>query len=307
MGQRPLLIRLTGLTGVLCISFAAIFVREAAVDATTITVFRALYALPLLGLAWVVVRQRDGRDRRARALAFASGLILAIDLTAFHHAIEAIGAGLGTVLANTQVMFVGVAAWLVWRERPSRVALWGVPAVLIGVALLSGLGQDDAYGDDPVTGVLYGLVAGVAYAGFLLVFRASNRRHFAPTPGPLLDATLGTAVGGLVLGLFAADFSLVPEWPAHGWLIAMGALVQTLGWLFIAFALPRLPALDTSVLLLVQPVAAILWARLIFAETLSPLQGIGVLVVLAGVLVVSLKGSVQPASVPLPRPVTADP
>ena len=47
-------------------------------------------------------------------------------------------------------------------------------------------------------------------------------------------------------------------------------------------------------MLLVQPVAALLWARLIFSESLSSLQGIGVAIVLAGVLVVSLRASVAP-------------
>ncbi len=291
--REPLVVRLVAVAGVLGISFAAILARAASVAPATTSFFRTFYALPLLAAVWLWGRRRDHRPAAARAAAFGAGLFLAVDLTLWHRSIELIGAGLATVLANTQVVFVGLAAWIVWRERPTTLARWAVPGVLVGVALLSGLGRDDAYGDDPLAGVLFGVGAGIAYAGFLLVFRGSNRRHLAPTAGPLLDATAGAAVGSLVAGLFDSNFSLAPSWPEHGWLLLLALVAQTIGWLFIAQAIPRLPALETSVLLLVQPVASILWARLIFDETLSPVQGMGVLVVLAGVLLLTRRGSVE--------------
>jgi drug/metabolite transporter (DMT)-like permease len=290
---RTLFIRIIGAVGVLCISFSAIFFREAGVAPATATFFRALYAVPLLGLIWLAIRRRDTRPPGARVLAFASGVLLALDLTLWHRTVELIGAGLGTVLGNSQVIFVGLAAWFVWKEKPSRIAVWSLPAMVLGVALLSGLGRDDAYGEDPLRGVLFGVMTGVAYAGFLIVFRASNRRHLVPTPGPLLDATLGAVVGGLIAGMLASDFSFEPSWPAHGWLLAMALLIQVMGWLLISFALPRLAALETSLLLLIQPVAALLWARLIFSETLSPIQGAGVVIVLAGIVTLSLRGTVE--------------
>ncbi len=285
--------RLTALAGVLCISFSAIFVRLADVSPDTATLFRVLYALPFLGLAWLAVRSRDRRSGPARLLAFASGVLLAFDLTVFHHSIALIGAGLATVLASTQVVFVGIAAWILHRERPSRAAFVVVPLVFAGVALISGLGRSDSYGSDPVRGALLGLLAGIAYGTFLLVFRASNRRHLAPTSGPLLDATAGAVLGSLVLGALFGELALSPAWPAHGWLVALAVVAQTAGWLLIAVALPRLPALDTSVLLLIQPAAAIIWAYLIFTEQLSLIQWLGVLVVLVGILILSLRGIVE--------------
>ena len=63
---------------------------------------------------------------------------------------------------------------------------------------------------------------------------------------------------------------------------------QVIGWLFIATALPRLPAVETSVLLLVQPVFAIAWGIMFFAERQSLVQWIGSAIVLAGVTVLSI-------------------
>ncbi len=66
-----------------------------------------------------------------------------------------------------------------------------------------------------------------------------------------------------------------------------------IGWLFISYALPRLPALETSVQLLVQPMLTILWARLILGEYLSTLQWLGVALVLGGVGYLSIRGTVE--------------
>jgi drug/metabolite transporter (DMT)-like permease len=82
------------------------------------------------------------------------------------------------------------------------------------------------------------------------------------------------------------------SWPAHGWLIVIGVVAQSFGWLLIAFALPRLPALETSILILAQPMLAIVWARLIFDERLSGVQFAGVALVLGGLVLVSGRSTV---------------
>ncbi len=284
--------RLIGLAGIAIISFSAIFVRLADVSPTTAAFFRAAYAWPVLFVLARLVRNQDRRDSRARWMAFGSGLLLAADLICWHHAIDAIGAGLGTVLGNTQIVFVGIAAWLLHRERPTRLALITVPLVFAGVALVSGLGRPGAYGDDPVAGVTYGLLTGIFYGSFLLVFRASNR-GLSPVAGPLFEVTCGVLVGTAAFGVFEPGFSLALSWPAHGWLLALAIGCQVVGWLFISYALPRLAALETSVQLLVQPMLTVLWGRLIFAENLSGLQWMGVTLVLSGVGLLAVRGTVH--------------
>ena len=284
---------LAAVAGVISISFSAIFMRLASPSPATGAFWRAAYALPLLVAAWLTVRSRDDRNRRARLLAFGAGWFLAVDLNLWQMSIDRIGAGLAVVLANVQVVVVGGLAWLLHRERPTVAALAVVPVVLVGVALISGLGRSDAYGSDPILGTLFGLGAALAYAGFLLLFRQSNRRFLAPAWGPILDATAGTAAGSLALAVLDPGFSLAFAWPQHGWLIALGVLIQAIGWTLITIALPRLAALETSVVLLLQPMLAIVWARLVFAEALSPLQWTGVAVVLGGILVLAVRGTVE--------------
>ena len=276
------MIRVLALLGLLIISFSAVFVRLASVSPVTATFFRALYAVPILIPIVALRRARDRRSKAEHRLAFASGLILAADLTLWHESIALVGAGLGTVIANVQVVFVAIAAWLIHGERPAPRTIWMIGLVLGGVVLTSGLARHDAYGSNPVLGAAVGLLAGVCYAAFLLVFRASNR-SLAPVWGPLFESTIGTVAGALVCALADRRFTLMPPASSQIWLVLLAVCSQVIGWGLISIALPRLPAVETSVMLLLQPVITVMWGVLIFSERLSPLQWIGSAVVLAGV------------------------
>jgi len=278
----------TALAGILTISLSAILVRLAAAPPSTAAFLRSAYAVPLLWLVWFLTRREDRRTRVERGKAFTAGLFLAIDLVLWHRAIGMIGAGPATVLANTQVIFVGIAAWILYRERPSRRVLTAIPIVFAGVVLISGLGRPDAHGSDPIAGTIYGLLAGITYSVFLVLLRASNR-NLSPPAGPFLDVTLGAALGSFVWGTLDGSLQLGIEPSAHLWLLVLALVPHSCGWLMITAALPRLPSVETSVLLLLQPMVTVLLALLIFGEWLSWLQWCGVALVLAGIARLSLR------------------
>lgn len=291
---------LMGGLGAIAIAFSGILVRLSAVSPTTSAVFRCAYALPILYVLARRERRRAGplaADRRRRALA--AGLAFAVDLVAWHSAIAVVGAGLATVLANVQVVFVGVVAWVALGERPPRATVTAVPVMLAGVTLISGAIGAGAYGDRPGLGAALGLLAAAAYAGFLLLLRDANRdqRHRAAV---LFDATLVGGLGAAVAGLASGTVDLVPAWPAHGWLAVLALNSQVVGWLLITSALPRLPAVVTSVLLLLQPVGAVLLGMVLLGEAPSAWQLAGVGLVLVG-LVVATAGNTRRRAPPRDR------
>ncbi len=286
--RRPLL--LAGL-GAACISASAILVKLAATGAATTAFYRCLLALPLLvALAVAEQRRRGPRQLAVRGGAFVAGLLLAVDLVLWNHAIAEVGAGIATVLGNLQVLFVALAAWMLFGERPGRKFLIALPVVLGGVVLVSGLIGNTTGGTHPLAGIGYGLGTSVAYAAFLLILRRTS----AETPhvaGPLAEVTAGAALGSLLLGLAFGGLQLHIPWPSFGWLLLLSVSSQTIGWLLITSSLPRLPAAISSLTLLLQPAAAMFLAAIVLAERPTLIQIAGAVVVCAGVLAVSLTAS----------------
>jgi drug/metabolite transporter (DMT)-like permease len=275
---------LTATLGAACISSSAILVTLADVGPVTTAFFRCALALPVLVPLAVLEQRRLGpRLPASRAYAMLAGLFLAIDLVLWNHAIGDVGAGVATVLGNLQVLFVGVVAWIVLRERPDRRFLVMLPIVLAGVVLVSGMLGGHGSGLHPVAGIGFGVGTSAAYACFLLILRTTSgqTRHVA---GQLADATFGATVGAVVIGLITGGLQLDIPWPSFGWLLILALLSQTVGWLLITSALPQLPAAISSLLLLLQPAAAMVLADIVLSERPTLVQVGGAVMVCLGVL-----------------------
>jgi drug/metabolite transporter (DMT)-like permease len=301
--RRPVL---TAILGAACISSSAILVTLAHAGAVTTAFYRCALALPVLvPLAVLEQRKLGRRPWASRRTALVAGFFLAVDLVLWNHAIADVGAGVATVLGNLQVVFVAAFAWLVLRERPERRYLVLLPVVLAGVVLVSGMIGGHQPGLHPLAGVGYGIATSAAYACFLLTMRSTGTQtpHVA---GQLADATIGAAVGAVILALPFGGLHLALSWPSLGWLLLLAILSQTLGWLLITSSLPRLPAAVSSLLLLLQPAAALVLAGIVLHELPTLLQVAGALLVCLGVLALTWSppsrgrgGSPAQASVPV--------
>ena len=167
--------------GAACISCSAILVTLAGTAAATTAFFRCLLALPVLAVLALIEQRRHGRRRgqgpaRARCVA---GLLLAVDLVLWNHAIAEVGAGIATVLGNLQLAFVAGAAWLLFGERPGRRFLFVLPVVMAGVVLVSGLADGGGVRHHALAGIIYGIGTSVAYAGVPAHLAAYLDRHRA--------------------------------------------------------------------------------------------------------------------------------
>jgi drug/metabolite transporter (DMT)-like permease len=295
--RSPLL--LAGL-GAACISASAILVKLAATGTATAAFYRCFLALPVLAVLALIEQRRLGRRRlAARGGACVAGLFLGVDLVLWNHAIAEVGAGIATVLGNLQVLFVTLAAWAVWRERPGRRVLVALPVVMAGVVLVSGLVGGAAGGGHPLAGIGFGVATSAAYATFLLILRrtSAGARQVA---GPLADATAGAAASALLVGALFGGLQFGVGWVSFGWLLLLATTSQTIGWLLITSSLPRLPAAISALTLLLQPAATLLLAYAVLGERPSLIQAAGAAVVCCGVLAVA-RSAPQPATAGSPE------
>ncbi len=294
-------IMLVALFGAMLLSFAPLLYIRSDTSPVTGAFFRMLYALPILiFLVWYLNRD-DPRGIRNRDSAFSAGLLLAIDFCGYHSAIDYIGSGIATLIVSSQVVIVTLVSWWMFGERPNRMIVFALPMVMLGLILISGIWDDEPYGDDPIKGVVGGIVAAIFYSSFLILYRFSNRIQ-APSVNLQLDATAGAAMGLLIAGIMPLsrldiepiDFSF--NWPGHGWIILLAASCQVIGWIAITYALPRLPAAHTSFAILLQPVLTILWGVIILSENPSIQQIGGMSLIFAAIIAVTMFGTAQTTS-----------
>ena len=286
------------LTGGTIISFAPILYIVSESNALTGAFFRMFYALPFLGLYIWYRGSEDPRDFNTRLIAIGAGIIFSLDFASYHSAVNWIGTGIGTLIGNSQVLIVTLMSWWLFGERPNRYIIFSLPIVMIGLLLVSGIWDEEPYGAYPVRGVVAGILTAIFYSGFLIVYRFANK-DLAPAANLQFDSTAGCALGLLVLGLLPLqalyvepiDFQL--SWPMHGWLLLLAILSQVIGWLAIAYSLPRLPAVHTSFAILLQPVLTIVWGILLLSESPSIQQAIGMTLILGSIIGVTLYGSVE--------------
>ncbi|MBW3664685.1 MAG: DMT family transporter [Actinobacteria bacterium] len=273
--------------GVVLISFSAVYVRLADVEATRSAFLRVAYALPVFALLVVWRRRRSETpttDGYWVPVAAVAGAFLALDLVSWHTSIGLIGAGLATVLANLQVVVVGIIGVVLFRERPRGTFWLALPIVLVGVWLLGATGEPVESGGSVLAGVGFGVLTALAYSVFLVVLRQARLGGADVLPS-MASATLGATVVAFAFAAAQGVAAPPASLEANVWLVALALGSQVAGWLLLTSSIDRLPAALTSVALLLQPVLAMLWGALLLSEPIGPPQVAGAAIVLAGVAV----------------------
>lgn len=272
------------LTGV-----APILVRLAVADGAgplTTAFWRFTFSLPALAV-WTAFegrRETRGGGGGLWGLALLAGVLFAGDLATWHAGIVRTDVANATLLMNLTPVLVGASAWALFGERPARAFVIGGAAALAGAALLSGAGfgvSAEAERATRALGDLLSALTAVWYAAYMIVVKLARAK--GARTGWLMLAS--SAVGALTLGVLAvlAGEDVTPAAPAAWlWLVLLGVLVHAGGQGAIGYALGRLPAGLTALMILVQPVVAAAMAWVLFGEALGPLRLAGAAVVLAG-------------------------
>jgi drug/metabolite transporter (DMT)-like permease len=287
------------LGGAVFIAFGAIFIRLSDVAPAAAAFYRCLYALPVLvPLALRERRCRGARPLRAHLLALAAGLFFGVDLVLWCESIVYVGAGLATVLANLQVVAFPLAVWLLLSERPSGRLFAATPLALGGVVLISGEIGSGAYGRNPGLGAIYGIASGLVYTASLVCMRLAGEAEARHTRARLLEMTLSSALVSGVIALWLGQLGTVPGPEAQLWLVLLALGSQVAGWLLITWALPRIAAGVTAIVLTIQPAGSVVLAMIILSEKPSALQLIGVIAIAVAIPLGTLRSERRLAVVP---------
>lgn len=210
----------------------------------------------------------------------------------YFSAVQYMQVGPALLIEYTAPAAVVVWLWLVHGERPGPVTLLGAGVAVLGLVLVLDLLSG---ADLSVPGTLWALAAMVGASAYFLM-SADNGSGLPP----LTLAGGGLLVGGLTLGLLGlvgllpmrADGSRVAylgtgvDW----WLplLLLGLLTAAVAYTTGIAAIRRLGSRLASFVALVEVLAAVGWAWLLLDELPKPVQLLGGVLILAGVVGVKL-------------------
>src|SRR5215831_8408047 len=228
--------------GATAIGFSPIFVRLAEVGPITSAFWRVALAAPALWL-WALLTRPAKMPLLLRssyvAGVVAVGLSFAGDLSFWHWSIKLTSVANATLLANLSAVFVTLAAWVLFRQRPRLVFIIGMLLALGGTATL--MGRSFMLGAQQPLGDLLGVATACCYSVYLLAIERL-RGAGCSTATIVSWGTTITALTLLPIALLSGEALLPPT--LHSWivLLALALISHAGGQTLIAYALAHLPA-----------------------------------------------------------------
>lgn len=254
----------------------------------TLGLLRFGLALPVLVLVLAVVRRAGPVAGRGGAgwTVLAQGAASAGAALTSLYAVRLLPASLATVLLYLCPAFTCLLAVLVFRERLTGSRLAALLITLAGVAAVVGPRGPAAV---PAGGAAVAVFSALLSSAYFLLGQHNSR-----TTHPVAQAVVMAAVS---LVLFAAARLALPagevapgEAGRHALLVtgAIALLPTTLGPVMDLLGIRAVGAARAAIFITLEPAVALLLARWLLAERLTPAQALGAVLVVAGVLVLAL-------------------
>ena len=182
------------------------------------------------------------------------------------------------LIISTGPVMAAVLAWLLLRERISRLTAIAIAGAIIGVFVMVSGG----IGDSDIKGILYSFIAVFAFAIMIVSLRFSHHTDSIPF----------TCLAGLVAALFS--IVLLPTFAisTNDLLIALslGSIQIGVGFTLITLGSKSVPSAEIPLLCLGETALAPIWVWLAVAETPARNTLIGGAFVLSAVLLQGILG-----------------
>lgn len=263
------------LTDAFIISFSGVWVKVADVAPAASAFYRVFFGFVFLLLASLKSKDFPRLTAKRLALLVVCASFFALDLIFWHASIGYIGPGLATIIGNFQV-FILAAIGIIFLKEPIRLRfLLSIPLAIFGLFLVVGFNWQQL-GADYKLGLGLGLITAVCYTGFLLSLRklqAESDMSFYNTL--MLLSGICAAILAIYMMGTGTSFSF-PHPKSFISLLALGLFSQTVGWLLITNAMPKIRASLTGLMLLLQPTLAFVWDVLLFKRPTDLLNWSGV-------------------------------
>lgn len=252
---------------------------NAGAEPITVLFLRFTIAAGVMNLIMAVRRTAYPRGHILFELILLGAIAYVGESLAYFLALEMASAGLVALLLYIYPALVTALSAIFLKEHLTRVKIVALFLALSGTALTIRISG----GGSPL-GILLGIAAAVDYAIYILLGSRIVRRS-----GPMGSTTvIITSAAGVYVGIVAIHGATFPTAPT-GWIaiIAIALISTVLAFVTFFAGLKRIGPTTTSTLSTFEPVVAIVLAAIVLGETISPIQILGGILILAAVVLLA--------------------
>ena len=235
-----------------------------------------------------VAGQRLPKSRRAIVYGLLSGAFLGFDLALWHESIYAVGPGISTLLNSLQIFFLAAIGFTFFNERQSIMQLVSLCIAMLGVAMIGS--PEFAQNSAATWGFVTGIVSGAMLAASMTFIRKTHDTEPTPIFVLMQLVSIGGVIAMIVPMLILDKGHILPStWEQVGLILVYGTVMQCLAWGLIAYSIPKLSLALTGLLLLTEPVAALVIDYTWLDKPINTLQWSGAILTMLGIYLGSLK------------------
>lgn len=294
MTQTPKSNNLLSMTGLVigCVLFgmgSLIVAHVENVGGFAMAFWRLLVSVPIFVLLSLTFKQSFPKNRYALKFAILAGVALGLDLALWHESIYAVGPGISTLLNSLQIFFLAFIGFLWFKEHQTKIQIFGLILASIGVAFIASpeFGQNQS--------ALWGFVSGILSGLCLAISMAFIRRSHEMVSVPIFPMMSVIGISGaaslLPMMLIVDAGKIMPSGMQDiFWIMVYGVVMQCIAWGLIAYNISKIALALTGLLLLSEPVAALLIDYFWLAKPINLVQWLGVFLVMFAIYL----GSCQP-------------
>lgn len=273
--------RIALLIGILAISLFPVIVGLQLTSGLVSAFYRMAIAATVLMSYVLITGSFKVPSLRVAGWGVVCGILFATDISFWNLSIQQSTATQGTLLTNLAPIWVGIIAFLFFKNKPRRSFWLGTVVAMIGIAIFIGvdvfltLSFDRAF--------VLGILSGFFYALYILL-----SKYVLTKMEVVSFITLSSASSALFLLIINV---IIDEalwgFSTNAWisLLVQGLVSQLLAWLLISYATKRMRATRLSLSLLSQVVFASILAWFILGEVITTEKMIGGLLILAGIAI----------------------
>lgn len=283
------------LSGVISISFAAIFVRfcddvPPLMIATYRLIFASIIIISLFKFKHYTISSITKKDL---ILSIISGMILSIHFYTWFTSLKLTSIASSVVLVTTSPIFVGIFSFFLLKEKQNINIIIGIALSIIGSTILTigdiNINDTLIFDKNALMGDIFAVFGAISAAIYMMI-GSKVRENLDIIPYITITYT-ASAIALLLISLLSGQKFVGYKPSSYAFMLLLAVIPQLIGHTSLNWALKHLKSSMVAIVTLGEPIGAAILGYLFFREGIDKYQYVGIILIFMAILIASKKAA----------------